>query len=254
MSAGHDRALTVAAASPLHALPPHAKVVGAGLFVIALVSVPREALWAQAACAGLVLGVARAGRVPLAVIARRLPVLAPFLAFSLLLPFVADGERMGLLGVDVSRPGVWAAWNIVVKAILGLATMVVLVATTPVGDLLRGLDRLRVPPVFTAIATFMLRYLDVIGSELHRMQVARVSRCHDPRWLWQARAVASTAGALFVRTYERGERVHLAMVSRGYDGTFRSLPTPAASARQWATALALPAVGAAVSLLAWGAR
>ena len=55
------------------------------------------------------------------------------------------------------------------------------------------------------------------------MGVARQSRGYDPRWLWQARAVASSAGTLFVRSFERGERVHLAMVSRGYAG---AMPGP----------------------------
>jgi cobalt/nickel transport system permease protein len=51
------------------------------------------------------------------------------------------------------------------------------------------------------------------------MRIARISRGHDPRFLWQVGATARGIGALFVRSYERGERVHLAMVSRGWTGT-----------------------------------
>ena len=88
----------------------------------------------------------------------------------------------------------------------------------------------------------MLRYLGVIDGQMRRMQVARISRGHDPRRIWQARAVASTVGALFVRTFERGERVHLAMVSRGYAGSMPAVrPLPAASAAGWGAALLVPA-------------
>ena len=90
-----------------------------------------------------------------------------------------------------------------------------LVATTDVRDLLQALDRLHVPRAFTAITGFMIRYGEVIVGDLRQMRVARISRGHDPRWIWQARAVAANAGTLFIRSYERGERVYLAMASRG---------------------------------------
>ena len=73
----------------------------------------------------------------------------------------------------------------------------------------------------------MLRYVDVIAGEARRMRLARISRGHDPRFLWQAGATARGVGSLFVRSYERGERVHLAMLSRGWTGRDAAgCPTP----------------------------
>jgi cobalt/nickel transport system permease protein len=60
------------------------------------------------------------------------------------------------------------------------------------------------------------------------------------------RVLGATAGSLFVRSYERGERVHLAMLSRGYDGHLRTGPAAAVRQRAWATALTLPVAAAAV--------
>src|SRR6201999_2028544 len=116
-------------------------------------------------------------------------------------------------------PGLLGAWNILVKGTLGVLTSLTLVATTPLRDLLLGLQRLRAPALVVTIATLMLRYVDVIAGEARRMRLARISRGHDPRFLWQVGATARGIGALFVRSYERGERVHLAMVSRGWTGT-----------------------------------
>ena len=98
-----------------------------------------------------------------------------------------------------------------------------LAATTTPADLLRGLERLRVPKVLVSIAGFMVRYLTILTGEAERMRVARQSRGYEPRWLWQAGAMGASVGTLFVRAYERGERVHLAMCSRGYDGTMPEL-------------------------------
>ena len=254
MGAGHLAPLTVPGPTHVHALAPHVKIVATLLFVVAVVCTPRQQVWAFGVHAGLLVAVAALGRVPARSLLPRLLLELPFLAFALLLPFVAHGERVEVLGVvAVSVDGLWAAWNLLAKGVLGLTASLLLVATTPTDDLLRGLEKLGVPAVFTAIAGAMLRYLGVIDGQMRRMQVARVSRGHDPRWIWQARAVASTVGALFVRTFERGERVHLAMVSRGYTGSMPAVrPVPAATATGWAAALAVPAAAALVAAGAGG--
>ena len=111
-----------------------------------------------------------------------------------------------------------------------------LAATTTTRDLIVGLDRLRCPQILTQIATFMLRYLDVLLGEARRMRIARISRGDDPRFLWQVRGFAAGIGALFLRAFERGERVYLAMVSRGYAGRMPAAwrEAGAATAGQWA--------------------
>jgi cobalt/nickel transport system permease protein len=90
----------------------------------------------------------------------------------------------------------------------------------------------------------------VVVDDLQRMRIARESRGAPPGWLGQLRAVAAGVGALFVRTYERGERVHQAMLARGWTGRSRLLMTAPASGRQWAAAAALPAAGVVLAMLA----
>jgi cobalt/nickel transport system permease protein len=251
---GHAHPLYLPGASPLHRAPPQCKIAASLLFVLAVVATPREALWAYGLYALLLLALARVGRVPLQFLVRRLVIEVPFVAFAVLLPVVGQGERVEVLGLPLAREGLWAAWNILVKGTLGVTASLLLAATTPVPELLRGLERLRLPRAFTTVAGFMVRYADVIADDLRRMRVARLSRGYDPRWIWQARAVAATAGALFIRSYERGERVYLAMVSRGYAGSMPVLEDLAASRRQWLAALAVPAGAALVAATAWGLR
>src|SRR3712207_8194654 len=93
---------------------------------------------------------------------------------------------------------------------------------------------------------FMFRYADVVGGELKRMRVARESRGFEGRNLSALRVLGPAAGSLFVRSYERGERVHLAMLSRGYAGRMPGAPAEPVPAQAWLTALALPLGAAAV--------
>jgi cobalt/nickel transport system permease protein len=249
MGAGVHRPLFVARQSPLHALAPECKLVATVAFVFAVVATPPDAFWAFGVYAALLVALACLARLPARVVASRLAIELPFVAFAVLLPVVGSAPRTDVLGVSLSIPGLWGAWNILVKGTIGVAATGILVATTDVRDLLKGLERLHVPKVFTAITSSMIRYAEVIAGQLRAMRIARISRGHDPRWIWQARAVAATAGTLFIRSYERGERVYLAMVSRGY-GAEVKIPAARAPALDWMVALSLPAVASATAMVA----
>lgn len=256
MGAGHGPAdgLYVHGHGVLHRMPAECKLVAVLAFVFTVVSTPREAFWAFAAFAVLLAVVAVVAGLSLGLVSRRLVIEVPFLAFAFLLPIVGRGERVDVLGIGLSHAGLWAAWNILAKGTLGVAATVIMASTTPIRDILHGLQRLRLPAVIVGICSFMIRYSDVVTGEMRRMRVARESRGHDPRWIWQARAVASSAGALFIRSYERGERVYLAMASRGYSGAMPVLDERRAARRDWVTAAMLPLAALVVASTAWVLR
>lgn len=251
MGAGHSHPLYLEGASPVHRLAPQVKIVAAFGLVGCVVATPREAFWAFGGYLVLLATVWVLATIPPGWIARRALIELPFVVLAVLLPFAEGGERVEVAGVSLSVTGLLAGWNIIVKGTLGVLTSLTLAATTPIRDLLLGLQRLRVPSTLTTIATLMLRYVDVIIREARRMRIARISRGHDPRLLWQAGAVAHSIGSLFLRSYERGERVHLAMLARGWTGTMPMLAREDASRREWALGL-LP-VGVAIVLVlgAW---
>ncbi|MEV7418042.1 cobalt ECF transporter T component CbiQ [Streptomyces sp. NPDC089919] len=251
MGAGHAHKLFRHGHSPVHHLPPHCKLAAVFCFVVVVVATPREAVWAFALYALLLAGVAATARVPAGFIGRRMLIEVPFVLFAVLMPFVAQGERVEVLGTSLSISGLWGAWNVLAKGTLGVAASVLLAATTELRELLLGLQRLKLPPLLVQIASFMIRYGDVISDELRRMSVARRSRGFEASGVRHWGVLAKTAGALFIRSYERGERVHLAMVSRGYTGTMPVIDDLAASRTQWAYAAALPAAALAVCLTGW---
>ncbi|HEX2564824.1 MAG TPA: hypothetical protein VHK25_12955, partial [Acidimicrobiales bacterium] len=100
-------------ASPVHRLAPEVKIVATVAFVFAVVATPREALWAFAGDALVLAAVVAVAGLSPAVVARRLRIEVPFLLFAAFMPFTGAGPRVELLGVSLSEPGLWAAWNIV---------------------------------------------------------------------------------------------------------------------------------------------
>lgn len=251
MGAGHSHPLYLAGSSPVHRLPSEVKIVAAFLGVVCVVATPREAFGVFAGYLVLLGAIWAIARIPPGWILRRSLIEAPFVVLAVLLPFTGGEPRLDWLGLSLSEPGLLGAWNILIKGTLGVLTSLTLAATTPLRDLLIGMQRLHAPALVITIATLMLRYIDVIAGEARRMRLARISRGHDPRFLWQVGATARGVGALFVRSYERGERVHLAMLSRGWTGEMPRLSDAVTSRRQWALGLAPAVLAFALAAAGW---
>jgi cobalt/nickel transport system permease protein len=219
MGAGHGHKLHYHGHSAVHRAPAHLKLAGLVAFMLAVVATPVDRYAVFAGWAALLLIVVAISRVPPTYLARRMVVEVPFVVFALLMPFVATGPRIEIVGLTVSEAGLVAAAGLLMKGTLGVLAALTLAATTEPDDVLRGLQRLRMPDPLVQIMGFMIRYLDVVTGEMGRMLTAMRSRGCDPRSPRHWPALARALGALFIRSYERGERVHLAMLSRGYTGT-----------------------------------
>jgi len=204
--------------SPIHRLDPRAKLVGLASITFVAVSTPLDAWPVYAACATALIAIAAVARVPVRTIWSRARVVLPLVLFvAIFLPFVRRGERVDLGPISVSQQGLETFATVSAKAILGTLSAVILGATTSFPDVLHALERLHAPRLLVLIAAFMYRYLFVITGEARRMRVALAARGYRPRHALQAAAIGRVATALFLRTYERAERVHLAMLARGFD-------------------------------------
>ncbi|MBA2416822.1 MAG: cobalt ECF transporter T component CbiQ [Geodermatophilaceae bacterium] len=255
MSGGHaHHQLYLDRETAIHRLAPQCKIAAVLVFVIAVVATPRETDWPYAVYALALLGVAAVARVPALVVVRRMVVEIPFVIFALLLPIIARGPRVDVLGVSLSANGLESAFILLAKGTLGVVASILLAATTRPRDLLLGLQRLRMPETLVQIMTFMFRYVEVVLAEMTRMRIARESRGFQARHAGHLRVLANSAGALFIRSYERGERVHLAMLSRGYVGRMPVLVDVRSAPSQWAVAALLPLVAVATTAAAWVIR
>lgn len=250
MGAPHGHLLHYHGHSVVHRMPAHLKVLALLAFVVVVVATPAPEVAAFGGYALLLAAAVAVSRVPPGYLLVRMVVEVPFLVFALLMPVIATGPRVPVGPLSLSEAGLWGAWTLLAKGTLGVAASLLLATTTEPRDLVAGLQRLRLPPALVQILAFMLRYLEVVAAEMGRMRTARASRGFAARGPSAWRVLARSAGALFIRSYERGERVHLAMLSRGYRGSLPLLDAAAVTGRDLAAAVVLPAAAALVLVAA----
>jgi len=244
-----DHRVETPSARETAAIPAHPKLLSLIVFALSVVGVSAGAWEALGVHAVIVLVVLGLARVPIGRILRGLTFALPFVVFAVVTPLVALGPRTEVLGVSVSSPAVDAALLMIAKIVIALLASIAFSATSSAQELLLAFDRLRMPPTLTAIISFMIRYAVIVGDDVKRMRIARQSRGGQDHRVAHFRAIASSVGTLFIRSYERGERVHLAMLARAYDGVFPAAAGRPASVAEWAVALS-PAVLALIVTIA----
>jgi len=233
--------------SPVHRLDPRVKLVLTVLFILTAALTPDRAWLAFGLMEGLVLAAVLFSRVGLGVVQKRSALALPFLLAALTVVFarpeeVGQGQALPLPGIPwaVSEAGLWRFLSIAARSYLSVQAAVLLAATTPFPDLLWGMRALKAPRILVAVGGFLYRYLFVLADEARRMMQAREARSAVPEGrrgggtiLWRARVTGAMAGTLFLRAYERSERIWNAMVARGYDGEVRVLSAPTLRPSDW---------------------
>ena len=215
--------------SYIHQIDPRVKIICFFALVIAIVLLPPKAFVSYALFFALILGLIVLSKIPIGFIVKRLLIIIPFvLMIALFVPFIKKGEVVGVYSLKsfeltISYGGLMIFWNVLIKSSLSVLSMIVLMNSMPFSDFLKALERLRIPRIFTMILSFMYRYVFLLEDELMKMKQAKESRSVGGSKGVHIRALSHMLGVLFVRAYERGEQVYLAMCSRGFTGTVRTM-------------------------------
>jgi cobalt/nickel transport system permease protein len=168
-----------------------------------------------------------AARTPVSRAVFRLLAICGFLSMLLVvMPFSAPAQPGdvlivfgGLQGLDFNLRGLNVAGTIAAKGVAIALLSEPLLNTAPLPVTLQGLTRLGVPKAFSQMVLLCHRYVHVFRHEARRMSWAMAVRGFRGRTSLAAiRAVANFLGMLFVRSFERTERVMEAMQARGYQG------------------------------------
>jgi cobalt/nickel transport system permease protein len=231
--------------SRIHRLDPRIKVVVTVAYILSNALLP-DGSWAAFALAWLVLLIANdLSQLGLGFTARRSVVALPFALVAVSAIFSPQGEplaewHLGFITLIPTDLGLIRFFSILVRSWLSVQMAILLVATTEFPDLIHAFEHLRAPKSLTTIIAFLYRYLFVLMDEVFRLLRARDARSagltgqkHGGKLLWRARVAGSMAGQLFLRSYERSERIYNAMVSRGYTGHIRTLNPHHLTRRDW---------------------
>lgn len=215
--------------SLIHRLDPRTKLITTLFLILAVVLTPPNQWLAFSLYFTLIAVWLLLSKIPIVHVLKRSLVIVPFvLMITIFIPFFEEGEvagsdNIGLWQVSVTHSGLQMVTNIVIKAWLSILSLILLTATTKLPSLFQGLEQLRMPRIMVMTLSFMHRYLFVLIGEVMRMKQARDSRNFGGGRLWQIRTIGNMIGTLFIRSYERGERVYVAMAARGFDGQIRTL-------------------------------
>lgn len=194
----------------------------------------------------------------------------PFMLAALPLVMTRGGPtlttiELGPISLAISEEGLRMFTTIALKSWISVQAALLLAFTTPFHDLVDALRELRLPRVMVAIISFMYRYLGVLGDEAGRMNRARAARSAQRpgsgrrsggTLRWRAAVTGAMVGSLFLRSYERSERVYAAMQARGFDGELRHLAGPPLTSRAIAVFVAALAALVVFEVVAqlWGPR
>lgn len=220
--------------SLVHQLDPRIKVILTVLFVLTASLTPFGDFGIFAALFAFVMLVALNTGVGVGYVLRRSVVALPFALAAITLPFTVPGEILATLpmlgGLTISLPGVIRFVTILLKSWISLQMAILLVAVTPVADILWALRALHLPQPLVAIVSFMYRYLFVLSDEVLRLLRARAARSGTRAGLrsggsivWRGQVAGRMAGSLMLRSFERSERIYNAMLARGYTGQISTL-------------------------------
>lgn len=259
--------------SPVHAADARLKFVLTLAFILTASLTPFAAWPVYLLLLALILSVEILSGLGVGYVLKRALLALPFVLAALPLIFTVEGRALATLPLGgwvltVSAEGLARFVSVALKSWLSVQAAIVLAACTPFPDLLMAMRAVGIPRLLVAMFGLTWRYLFVLADEALRLMRARAARsgegaAADPERsrrvggsvAWRARVAGGMAGSLFLRAFERSDRIYVAMLSRGYDGEVRSLPLPAFTAAHWlalAGGLGLLALLLGFGLLFWG--
>lgn len=233
--------------SAIHELDPRVKFVLAVAFIFTTALTPIGAWPAYILLFALAISVAVLSELGVGFVLRRAVLALPFVLAALPVIFTVEGAALFSLPVGpwvltVTIPGLERFVSIALKSWISVQIAIVLAASTPFPDLLVAMRAVHVPRLLVAIFGLMWRYLFVFADETLRLIRARTARSGEADQpglktggsvFWRARIAGGMAGNLFLRAFERSDRIYMAMLARGYDGEVRAAPLPRLRPADW---------------------
>ncbi len=239
--------------SPLTRVAPVARLIGTVALAVAAALLPLGSWGALAAMLGVVALLAAAARVPAAVLlARMAPPMAFVLVVSAFVVVLAPGQKVASLGpLSVTDAGLLRFGSAIGRAAVALGGAVLLVSTTRFPEVVDSLRELRLPAVVTTSLGLAYRFLYVLTDEVEQVRRAARSRNAAAGSAPRRRLMLGITAAALTRSLARSERIHRAMLSRGFDG---AMPTLQARGIDRRSALAVAALCAVLAVIVVAAR
>lgn len=206
--------------TPIHRLDPRSKIISTLLFIICIVSFGQYEISALIPFIVYPIVLIELGKLPLRYLLKKILFAAPFAVFIGIFNPIMDREIYIRIGA-IAFSGGWISFGtIMLKFLLTAGAALILIACTGFNSICAALQKMRIPQPFVIQLLFLYRYLFVLVEEATRMSRARSLRTFCGKGTG-IKVFSSMAGNFLLRTTNRAQRIHLAMLCRGFDGTLR---------------------------------
>jgi cobalt/nickel transport system permease protein len=221
--------------SPLHNLDPRVKVIVTLAFILSNALLPDGAWFAFVLAWAAVIFANAISGLGVGFTFKRSFIALPFALAAITVLFSIPGKPVTsfhfvMWDFTITDAGLLRFVSIVVRSWLSVQLAILLVAVTEFPKIIHALTHLRVPRIITTIISFLYRYLFVLADEVVRLLTARQARSaatpgqrSGGSVMWRAQIAGHMAGQLFLRSYERSDRIYNAMLSRGYKGDLMTM-------------------------------
>ncbi|HIH36108.1 MAG TPA: cobalt ECF transporter T component CbiQ [Methanosphaera sp.] len=154
----------------------------------------------------------------------RVLLILPFgLFIAIFQPFIQPGEILYSLpfGINITLEGIAFAQLLLSRLVISITSIVLFSYITPMKDIAEAFRRLHMPQEFAMIFSLFVRFLFLFYDELNTIRQAQASRCfslsNKTPYLWKVKQMGYLFLMMFLRAYDRGEKVYESMASRGYN-------------------------------------
>ncbi len=199
----------------IHRVDPRVKIITFFVFILFVVLTSETAYLSFLLYGMVLLILLFSSRIPFLFMFKKSLAVIPFvILIAIFIPFIKKED------------GVILFWSILIKSYLSILSMILLTSSAKFSNLLKALEKLKLPRIFIMIISFMYRYSFLLIDQVQRMQRAKESRTFQKKSpMYALKTLSNIVGVLFLRSYERGERVYLAMCSRLFQGEIKTIDT-----------------------------
>jgi len=204
--------------TPIHRLDPRAKIIVSVAFIFTVLSFDRYEISALISFFAFPVFLLVSGELPVGYLIKKIVIISPVVVLIAIFNPLFDRETIFV----ISGSGISAGWisflSIMIRFSLTAGSILILLASTGFYEVCMALERMGIPSLFVMQLLFLYRYIFVLLDEGARMVRAHALRSFSDKRM-SIKIFGSILGNLLLRTVDRAERIHRAMLSRGFDGS-----------------------------------
>ena len=205
--------------SIIHSLNPLFKIFITIEFLLAVTSVPKYDVSMLIGFLFYPIILIEMSGISKKLILKRILITLPFCVFMGISNLVFDSEVWSYIGNISITYGALSFLSLIIKVILTVASVYILVFTTPMEKIFYGLAKIKVPKIIVVQLLLSYRYIFVILKEVKNMYIAYSLRSGSTKGI-KIEHMGTFIGQILLKSFNNAEEIYYAMKCRGFEGIY----------------------------------